>query len=136
MSSVTTQTMHVGGVCKKMSILQVYEEILAEYNEMMQRIRRNEEISVNLAYEIQKELLRMSEISGQDDSLKDVYKSIQSKEEIMKKFSNENFDSLNIPVSEYHSLKETIQSASNLLEKVSAEFQELTSIDNESKDRE
>ncbi|XP_065207393.1 uncharacterized protein LOC135836466 isoform X2 [Planococcus citri] len=119
-----------------MSILQVYEEILAEYNEMMQRIRRNEEISVNLAYEIQKELLRMSEISGQDDSLKDVYKSIQSKEEIMKKFSNENFDSLNIPVSEYHSLKETIQSASNLLEKVSAEFQELTSIDNESKDRE
>ncbi|XP_065205490.1 uncharacterized protein LOC135835247 [Planococcus citri] len=117
-----------------MSILQVYEEILTEYNEMMQRIRRNEEISVNLAYEIQKELLRMSEISGQDNSLKDVYKSIQSKEEIMKKFSNENFDSPNIPVSS-HSLKETIQSASNLLEKVSAEFQELTSIDNETKDR-
>ena len=69
----------------------------------------------------------MSEISGQDDDLRDVYTNMRTKEEIMKNIMNENYDSAKEPMIKCHSLKETINSVSTLLQEISSDFQELAS---------
>lgn len=78
--------------------------------------------SVFNADELQKEMLRVTEIYAQNEDLKKIFDCIQFKEDITNNTSSEPFNPVVVPENKHDSLTESLNSARMLLRETSNEL--------------